>query len=162
MSSPSVKNISVFQKRKSGYMICHPTPLEGRIMIVTNAGRDAMDATASGAQWDRRAGFPVSDRPARGRTALLTVFARTRRIARGPARPLARRARMAKSCGPDAPTLASSVAEMHPAQPGLRCIVNPQGDGGKKARSPGSNCVLRRPVIGRPQGWRWRAPAFGG
>jgi hypothetical protein len=32
----------------------HPT--EGRIMIVTNAGRAAMDATASGAQWDRRAG----------------------------------------------------------------------------------------------------------
>jgi hypothetical protein len=22
---------------------------------------------------------------------------------------------------------------MHPAQPGLRCIVNPQGDGGKSA-----------------------------
>jgi hypothetical protein len=59
-------------------------------MIVTNAGRDAMDATASGAQWDRRAGRPVSDRPARGRTTLLTAFARTRRIARGPARPLAR------------------------------------------------------------------------
>jgi hypothetical protein len=35
-------------------------------------------------------------------------------------------------------------------------------DGGKKARSPRSNCVLRRPVIGRPQGWRWRATAFGG
>ena len=43
-------------------------------MIVTNAGRAAMDATASGAQWDRRAGLPVSDRPARGRTALQTVF----------------------------------------------------------------------------------------
>jgi hypothetical protein len=46
-------------------------------------------------------------------------------------------ARTAKSCGPGAPMLASSLAEMHPAQPGLRCIVNPQGDGGKKARSPG-------------------------
>ena len=34
--------------------------------------------------------FPVSDRPARGRTTLLTAFARTRRTARGPARPLAR------------------------------------------------------------------------
>jgi len=48
-----------------------------------------MDATASGAQYDRRAGLPVSDRPARGRTTLLTVFARTCRTARGPARPLA-------------------------------------------------------------------------
>src|SRR5665647_2732087 len=58
-------------------------------MIVTNARWDAMDATASGAQWDRRAAVAVSDRPARGRTTLLTVFAGTRRAARGPARPLA-------------------------------------------------------------------------
>jgi hypothetical protein len=28
----------------------HPTPLEGRIAIVTNVGLDAMDAAASGAQ----------------------------------------------------------------------------------------------------------------
>ena len=48
-----------------------------------------------------------------------------------------RRSRTAKSCGPGAPMLASSLAEMHPAQPGSRWIVNPQGDGGKKARSPG-------------------------
>jgi hypothetical protein len=59
--------------------------------------------------------------------------------------------RTAKSCGPDASTLASSLVE-----------ATPRDDGDKKARSPGSNCVLRRPVIGRPQGWRWRAPAFGG
>jgi hypothetical protein len=108
-------------------------------MIVTNAGRDAMDATASGAQWDRRAGLPVSDRPARGRTALPTVFARTRRAARGPARPLVRWARTAKSCGPGAPMLASSLAEMHPAQPGLGCIVNPQGDGGKTSPVTGES-----------------------
>jgi len=25
-----------------------------------------------------------------------------------------------------------------------------------------SNWVGSSPVIGRPQGWRWRAPAFGG
>jgi hypothetical protein len=25
-----------------------------------------------------------------------------------------------------------------------------------------SNCAGSRPVIGRPQGWRWRAPACGG
>src|SRR6185437_9101408 len=50
---------------------------------------DAMDATASGAQRDRRADVSVSDRPARGRTMLPTAFARTRRAARGPARPLA-------------------------------------------------------------------------
>ena len=30
----------------------HPTPQEGRIAIVTDAGRDAVDAAASGAQCD--------------------------------------------------------------------------------------------------------------
>jgi hypothetical protein len=46
LSSPVCKNISVFQKCKSSYMIRHPTPTEGRIMIVTYAGRDAVDAAA--------------------------------------------------------------------------------------------------------------------
>src|SRR5258707_14535895 len=58
----------------------------------------------------------VSDRLARRRTMLL---------------------RTAKSCGPDAPTLASSFAEASrwPNRAGL--AANPQGDGGKRARSPG-------------------------
>src|SRR5450631_761970 len=34
----------------------HPTPQEGRIMIVTNAGWGAVDAAASCVRWDRRAG----------------------------------------------------------------------------------------------------------
>jgi hypothetical protein len=34
----------------------HPTPQEGRIAIVTNAGRDAVDAAAFCARRDRRAG----------------------------------------------------------------------------------------------------------
>jgi hypothetical protein len=38
LSSPSRKNISVFPKYKSPYMFRHPTPLEGRIMIVAYAG----------------------------------------------------------------------------------------------------------------------------
>jgi len=25
-----------------------------------------------------------------------------------------------------------------------------------------SNCAVGSPATGRPQGWRWRAPAFGG
>jgi len=44
--------------------------------------------------------------------------------------------RTVKSCGPDASTLASSSAEARSAQPG-RTNLNPQGDGGKTARSPG-------------------------
>jgi hypothetical protein len=47
-----------------------PVPLEGRLAIVTNAGRDAVDAGGAFDEW--------------------------------------RRKRTAKSCGPDAPTLASS------------------------------------------------------
>jgi hypothetical protein len=46
VSSPLCKNISVFPKCESGYMICRPVPLEGRFAIVTDAGRDAVDADA--------------------------------------------------------------------------------------------------------------------
>ena len=47
-------------------------PTEGRIAIVTDAGRNAVDAAASGACGDRRAGShrPVSGRRARGRQTL--------------------------------------------------------------------------------------------
>jgi hypothetical protein len=44
LSSPSSKNISVFQKCKSGYMICHPVPLRGALRNVINAGRGAVAA----------------------------------------------------------------------------------------------------------------------
>jgi hypothetical protein len=69
---PVSKNISVFPKCKSGVCLACPVPLEGRLAIVTNAGRDAVDAGSA------------SDEG---------VILRT-----------------AKSCGPDAPTLASSFA----------------------------------------------------
>ena len=59
-------------------------------MIVTDAGRDAVDAAAFCARWDRRASLkrPVSDQQHADERRLL---------------------RTAKSCGPDAPTLASSL-----------------------------------------------------
>jgi hypothetical protein len=41
---------------KSPLEIRPSRPNEGRFANVTNARWDAMDATASGAQWDRRAG----------------------------------------------------------------------------------------------------------
>src|SRR5216684_3609337 len=40
----------------------HPTPQEGRIMIVTNAGWVAVDAAAFCARWDRRAGRKTCER----------------------------------------------------------------------------------------------------
>jgi hypothetical protein len=39
VSSPFLKNISVFPKYKSGYMSSHPVPLRGALRNVTNAGR---------------------------------------------------------------------------------------------------------------------------
>ena len=87
--APSRKIFRLTRRANQRYQLAPSHPRRGGSRVVTNARWDAMDATASGAQWDRRAGLPVSDRPARGRTTLLTVFARTRRTARGPARPLA-------------------------------------------------------------------------
>src|SRR5882724_10431412 len=68
---------------------CHPTPPEGRIAIVTDAGRGAVDAAAFCARRDCRAGW---------RKACERSTACGREMLQ----------RTAKSCGPDAPTLASS------------------------------------------------------
>ena len=73
-SSPSVKNILIFRNPKSLVHCRRPVPLEGRIAIVTDAGRDAVDARGAS---DEGIGL-----------------------------------RTAKSCGPDASTLASSFAEV--------------------------------------------------
>jgi hypothetical protein len=74
-------------------------------MIVTNAGWVAVDAAAFCARWDRRAGSQefVSDH----RHADERRFSRT-----------------AKSCGPDAPTLASSSRSCV-GPTGLRQNLNP-------------------------------------
>jgi hypothetical protein len=39
LSSPLCKNISVFPKPKSAYVIRHPVPLRGALRNVINAGR---------------------------------------------------------------------------------------------------------------------------
>src|SRR5260370_12110990 len=53
------------------YMHRRPTPLEGRIAIVTDAGWDAVDAAASGAQRESQGEMNlVSDKTARGRLML--------------------------------------------------------------------------------------------
>ena len=46
-SSPICKNISVFPKRKSPYMMAIPSHSEGRFAIVTDVGRGAVDARAA-------------------------------------------------------------------------------------------------------------------
>jgi hypothetical protein len=93
LSSPDRKIISLNPSGKSPLKIRPSRPQEGRLAIVTDVGRDAVDAAASARQWKSQGlSFgPVSGDPARRRTMLL---------------------RTAKSCGPDAPTLASSFAEV--------------------------------------------------
>ena len=39
-----IGKISLFQKREQWHIYRHPVPKEGRIMIVTNVGRGAVDA----------------------------------------------------------------------------------------------------------------------
>jgi hypothetical protein len=87
--SPPAKIFRLTRRANHHYKLAPSHPDEGRIArrherAVGCDGRDSV-----GRARDRRAGFPVSDRPARGRTTLLTVFARTRLTARGQARPLA-------------------------------------------------------------------------
>src|SRR4030088_3436085 len=91
-------------------------------MIVTDAGRGAVDAAAFCARWMAgRVERSVSDHQASGREMLL---------------------RTAKSCGPDAPTLASSSRSCV-GPTGLDKNIS-AGDGGKQARSPGR--ARRKPL----------------
>src|SRR5712675_458782 len=96
----------------------HPTPPEGRIAIVTDAGLDAVDAAAFCARRDCRAGW---------RKACERSTACGREMLQ----------RTAKSCGPDAPTLASSLrSRVGPT--GLRQNIS-AGDGGKEPGRQGEH-----------------------
>ena len=44
VSSPKIKNISLFQKSEQWYIYRHPVPLRGASAVVTNEGRVAVDA----------------------------------------------------------------------------------------------------------------------
>jgi hypothetical protein len=47
LSSPKIKNISLFQKRERWHICRHPGPTRGALAIVTNVGRGAVDAEAA-------------------------------------------------------------------------------------------------------------------
>jgi len=47
MSSPEIKNISLYQKPKSDYAHSHPVPTRGALAIVTTWDGDAVDAEAA-------------------------------------------------------------------------------------------------------------------
>src|ERR1700730_8677403 len=87
VSSPVRKNISLHALVETALLIPPSRPTKGRIAIVTDVRRDAVDAAVSCAQpW-------IAGRVSRERSAAhgRTILQRT-----------------AKSCGPDTPTLVSS------------------------------------------------------
>jgi hypothetical protein len=90
LSSPVRKNISIPTAPKSLLYPQPSRPTEGRIAIVTDAGRDVVDADA------------LSARGIAGRVSREQSQARGREMRR----------RTVKSCGPDASTPASSLAEV--------------------------------------------------
>jgi hypothetical protein len=100
VSSPFCKNILLFRRRKSPHNHRRPVPHEGRFAIVTNAGRDAVDAAASGVPLGSQGGLLSVSETRHARRTTLT--------------------RTAKACGPDASTPASSRAEVLRARPGER------------------------------------------
>jgi hypothetical protein len=82
----------------------HPVPREGRIMIVTNVGRDAVDAAALSREGSQ-GGFSsflgsVSNQPARRRTALKRLRQNSSDRTRSAESSGARKLRTAKPCGP--------------------------------------------------------------
>src|SRR5258708_33495301 len=83
LSSPICKNISVFPKSKSGYMIAIPSH-RGALAIVIDAGRDAMDAAASGTRCNRFQRHSVC-----GRMALFPLSLEFRRTGTHPPHALA-------------------------------------------------------------------------
>jgi hypothetical protein len=115
VSSPVCKNISVSIHPKSLLELFASRPTEGRIAIVTDAGRDAVDAAAFCARRDRRAGSfefvsgqqHADERCCCGRRSRVVLTPRRWRQVRG---------------GRVGPT-------------GFRRAIS-AGDGGKRARSP--------------------------
>jgi hypothetical protein len=115
LSSPICKNISLHPSGKSSLQIrAIPPHQRGVSRSSRTRGADAVDAAAFCARRDRRAGYPRERSTASGRETML---------------------RTAKSCGPDAPTLASSWRSCV-GPTGLRQNISAD-DGGKRARSPG-------------------------
>src|ERR1700730_18046310 len=144
LSSPLCKNISLHPSGKSSLQILAIRPHQRGVSRSSRTrGADAVDAAAFGARWDRRAGSSglVSDQQ----------HADERRFSR-----------TAKSCGPDAPTLASSSRDGVSDLPGADKL-HFRWRRWQKSPVTGEQLYFSgRPVIGWPQGWRWRATASGG
>jgi len=117
--NPHGQKYSPLPKFGNGVSIAATRPKEeGRIAIVTNAGRAAVDAGDIGAK-----GFAGRE----------TVSEKTRASDRCDLR-------TAKSCGPDARGLCVKCCGDVAARPGPR-ISHPQGNGGNSASLPGESAT---------------------
>src|SRR5258708_9602008 len=87
LSSPLSKNISVFPKSKSSYMIRRPASLEGRFAIVTDARRDAVDADAPETNGTEADGEVVWSRNPHPGVKLAEIFSLTT-VAKKPRHPV--------------------------------------------------------------------------
>ncbi len=115
---PQAKIILFFRRANHPYINFIPSQFEGRFANVTDAGRGAMDAMASGTQVVAgRVERFVSDRAACRRTAPK---------------------RTVKSCGPDASMVGVKSCGGAESPTGLKRHL-PQGDGGMKARYSGAS-----------------------
>ena len=80
LSSPLAENIPVVGLPETPLGIPPSDPTEGRIAIVTDAGLDVVDAAASGAQVNCRAGFGLSqtrERPNGAQTNGVVAYGKT-------------------------------------------------------------------------------------
>jgi hypothetical protein len=115
--NPRRQKYSTFPKFGNGVCVASLRPKEeGRIAIVTNAGRTAVDVGYIGAK------------DFAGRATVSEAVARTTGVIR------VRQNRVVLAPGVCAP----SVAVMCVARPGA-CISHPQGDGGNSASLPGES-----------------------
>jgi len=148
--SPTGKSLLIFRNRvkpkNKKYFPRHVGQIGGvNLPVSPEKGRIASrHELCGGMRWTRQrrarkgsqGGVAVSDDPARRRTMLPTVFARTL-PGRESRRDLWWRwARTARSCGL-APQAGVKFWEMHLARPGFGCIVNSRATGAKELVTPG-------------------------
>jgi hypothetical protein len=99
---PSAKRFRLTRRANQNYKPRRPVPEEGRWPSSRTLGRDAVDAAASGARWDRRAGFACERSKRADERCCYPGFEKATAEVHNPAKPLGENgSRTTKPCGPD-------------------------------------------------------------
>jgi hypothetical protein len=99
---PFAKRFRLTRRANQNYKPRRPVPEEGRWPSSRTLGRDAVDAAASGARWDRRAGFACERSKRADERCCYPGFEKAAAEVHNPAKPLGENgSRTAKPCGPD-------------------------------------------------------------